>query len=244
MTTPPAGGFILVHGGEHGPWCWDEVVPLLVQPAVAVALPGRGTRAGDTIRFGLDDSARAVAEAVRLAAFDPCIVVCHSLGGLAVLAAEPLHPAPPAHRVFVSAVTPKPGTSALDALPPLFRAYLRMRLRPAVRRHQAIHLLPRPLAGAIWFHDLDPAVRDRATRRLCAESPLIPMEAVPEIPTPTDTATYLLLTRDRAVRPQVQRRMARNRGITNVRELDAAHEVMLSDPGRLADELNRIARVS
>src|SRR5215213_4163340 len=35
-------GFVLVHGGYGGAWNWDEVVPLLDAPAVAVDLPGRG----------------------------------------------------------------------------------------------------------------------------------------------------------------------------------------------------------
>jgi pimeloyl-ACP methyl ester carboxylesterase len=209
MSDSERRGFVLVHGGEHGPWCWNDLVPLLKWPAVTVALPGRDARAGDPIQFTLEDSGRLVAAAVERSAFDPCIVVCHSLGGLAVLAAELQYAEPPTHRVFISAVTPKPGANALDALPRLFRAYLRVRLGHGARRRTVLHLLPRWLAVAVWFHDLDRSRRAAAAGKLCAESPLIPLERTPDKPTPPGAATYLMLTRDRAIRPRVQRQMAR-----------------------------------
>jgi pimeloyl-ACP methyl ester carboxylesterase len=37
--------FVLVHGGSHGGWCWDKVVPLLEADghrAIAPDLPGMG----------------------------------------------------------------------------------------------------------------------------------------------------------------------------------------------------------
>jgi pimeloyl-ACP methyl ester carboxylesterase len=191
MVSKIAGGFILVHGGEHGPWCWDKVTPQLQWPAIAVALPGRNAQAGDPIRFGLDDNAQELAHTVNRAMFDPCIVVCHSLGGLTVLAAEPVYTSPPHHRVFVSALTPRPGSTGLDALPPLFRAYLRLRLKTALRKRTVLHLLPRWLAGAIWFHDLDKSQRTRATQALCAESPAIPMQRTPSTPPNGDNSTYI-----------------------------------------------------
>ena len=41
--------FLLIHGGFHGAWCWDRVVPELEQlghKAVAIDLPGHGERLG------------------------------------------------------------------------------------------------------------------------------------------------------------------------------------------------------
>jgi len=37
--------FVLIHGGWHGAWCWDRVVPLLEQAGHEVVrfdLPGHG----------------------------------------------------------------------------------------------------------------------------------------------------------------------------------------------------------
>src|SRR5262245_38816966 len=42
--------FILVHGGFHGAWCWDRVVPELEKlghEALALDLPGHGARAAE-----------------------------------------------------------------------------------------------------------------------------------------------------------------------------------------------------
>ena len=42
--------FILIHGGFHGAWCWDRVVPELERlghQALALDLPGHGERAAE-----------------------------------------------------------------------------------------------------------------------------------------------------------------------------------------------------
>ena len=39
-----ADAFVLVHGGFHDRRCWERLIPLLSRPALAVDLPGRGTK--------------------------------------------------------------------------------------------------------------------------------------------------------------------------------------------------------
>ena len=42
--------FILVHGGFHGAWCWERLVPELEacgHKALAIDLPGHGARAAE-----------------------------------------------------------------------------------------------------------------------------------------------------------------------------------------------------
>jgi len=51
-------GIVLIHGAHHGAWVWDDVVPLLSLPSLAVDLPGRGGQAGRPATagiLGLDD---------------------------------------------------------------------------------------------------------------------------------------------------------------------------------------------
>jgi pimeloyl-ACP methyl ester carboxylesterase len=203
-----------------------------------VTLPGREPT---EVRHRLRDSAEAVRDAVTSSGFDPCIVVCHSLGGLAVLAAEPLHLVQPRHRVFVSALLPRPGTAGVDALPALFRAFLRVRLGLAALRGTRIHLLPRRLVVSMWCADLDRVDTDLVLARRCVEEAGIPLEPTPGSFTHAGASTYLVLDRDRAIRPRSQLSMAANLGIEDVRHLDAGHEGMLSHPYLLADHLNRIA---
>jgi pimeloyl-ACP methyl ester carboxylesterase len=57
--------FVLIHGAGFGANCWDELIPHLDTEALAVDLPGRGTRADVSLRaITLADCADAVREDV------------------------------------------------------------------------------------------------------------------------------------------------------------------------------------
>ena len=50
--------FVLVHGAGMGANCWDPLLPFLDRPALAVDLPGRGSRADVGLAsVSLDDCA-------------------------------------------------------------------------------------------------------------------------------------------------------------------------------------------
>jgi bacterioferritin-associated ferredoxin len=240
-TAESTAGFILIHGGEHGSWCWDRVTPGLHWPAVAVDLPGRGAKAGDHVETGLSDSAAALVKAIDQSGIKPYILVCHSLGGLTVLAAEPEDVTPPAHRVFVSALAPAPGDTGLDALPVIFRWFLRLRLRRPIAAHRAVHLIPKWLAMQIWCRGLEPADRRLILSRLCAESPQIPAEPTPRSFGGAERSTYIVLEQDKAISPRLQLAMAAALGIADVRRIDAGHEAMFGHPADLAAQLNALA---
>lgn len=240
--TASTPGFVLVHGGEHGGWCWDRVVPLLEWPAIAVDLPGRGARPGDLSDGTLAGNAAHLVRAIDQAGFDPFVLVCHSLGGLTVLAAEPLHNLRPSHRVFVSALGPVPGTAGLDALPALFRWFLRVRLRRPVAAGRAVHLLPRWLAIRKWCRGLSRADQRLILSRLCPEPARIPLDRTPVEFAGAATSTYVVLEQDRAMAAGLQRRMAANLDICELRTIEAGHEAMFSHPRELASELNAIGR--
>jgi pimeloyl-ACP methyl ester carboxylesterase len=240
-VTGSRPGLIFVHGGEHGGWCWERVLPLMDWPAVAFDLPCRGARAGDRAENRLVDNATELVNSVGRSGFDPYLLVCHSFGGLTVLAAEPLHDTPPAHRVFVSALTPAPGEAGLDALPILFRTFLRLRLwRPAAAR-RAVHLIPRWLAIRIWCRGLERADQELIMSRRCAESPRIAFEPTPGRYRAAASSTHVVLDRDRAMSPRLQQSMAARLGVRDVRHIDAGHEAMFSHPGELAAALNAVA---
>src|SRR4249919_566583 len=65
--------FVLVHGAGMGASCWDRLLPHLDRPAVAVDLPGRGSRADVDLEQTdwildrvVDDSAALLTEIVDL----------------------------------------------------------------------------------------------------------------------------------------------------------------------------------
>lgn len=76
-------GIVLVHGGFHGPWCWDKLVPRLRADDVAIATP-------DTYEGPTPADPGVVQAAVdRFAEDGPVLVCAHSAGGFAVTALDP-----------------------------------------------------------------------------------------------------------------------------------------------------------
>src|SRR3990172_3370243 len=105
--------FGLVHGGFHGAWCWERVIPLLTargHAAVAMDLPS------DDPDATLSDYVATVVDA--LAAVDePVILVGHSMGGLVIPHVAQFRPV--ARLVFICAMfdnlpAPDPGADVPD----------------------------------------------------------------------------------------------------------------------------------
>src|SRR5262245_7723803 len=75
-------GFLLLHGGELGGWCWERVQPLLALPSVAVDLRPVEPTAPVRVELTLGDYVTNARRQLEDAAFDETIVVAHSLGGI------------------------------------------------------------------------------------------------------------------------------------------------------------------
>ena len=81
MTT-----FILIHGGLHGGWCWEHVVPRLEaagHKALAPNLPGMGGDPTPLEQTSLAGNADFVADLVRRQS-EPPVLVAHSMGGITI----------------------------------------------------------------------------------------------------------------------------------------------------------------
>jgi pimeloyl-ACP methyl ester carboxylesterase len=217
--------FGLVHGGAHGAWCWERLVPELERRghrSVAVDLPCEDDAAGAA------EYARVVVDALASEA-EPPALVAHSLGGLtAPLVA---HALPTRCLILVSALLPVPGRSFRD--------------------QQADEEIMFPYSGGVaglrdrFFHRCDPADAERAMARLRRQSTTpfeetTPLESWPDVP-----ASYVLGTEDRAVRPEWSRRAARERLGVEPIELDGSdHSPFLSRPAELADVLVSLAEAA
>jgi pimeloyl-ACP methyl ester carboxylesterase len=100
--------FGLIHGGCHGAWCWDLLIPELeAQGHTAVAIDLPITDAGIGARGCADIVVDRLADVT-----DPLVLVAHSMGGLVA-------PLVPSRRsvdclVFVCAVLPEPGLSLME----------------------------------------------------------------------------------------------------------------------------------
>ena len=223
--------YVLIHGGAHGAWCWDPLIPELDGSALAVDLPGRGGNPGDLEKLSLRDFAASVALDIESRGLSRVILVGHSMAGLTMPRVIEQLPERIAHAVFVSCVIPSEGQTLHEAMD--IRAD---DLTPGG--------LPPDAAREMFCNDMDEAQTRLVLGNLCPEAPGPMREPVSlaglRRPLPR---TYVKLLRDQALTPAQQDQAIRNAGPgCGVVELDAGHNAMISQPRALAGILNRIAR--
>ncbi|MEU7745485.1 alpha/beta fold hydrolase [Nonomuraea sp. NPDC049158] len=227
--------FVLIHGAGFGANCWDELIPLLNAEALAVDLPGRGTRAGaDPRTVTLADCAEAVREDVEAKDLRDVVLVGHSFAGVTVPRVLDLVPERIRHVVLVSAVVPPDGSRVLDQIDPGVRDLVEQSIAGGVY-HQT-----REGAAAILCDDMDEATTTATLDRLIDDSAALLSEVVDlsgyqrAIP-----RTYVHLTRDLCYVEELQQRsIALLR--PEVVDLDTGHMAMISAPERLAAVLNTV----
>ena len=227
--------YVLVHGAGMGASCWDRLIPHLDAPAVALDLPGRGSRRNVPIeKVTLEDCADALRETLRDVESDDIVMVAHSFAGVTVPRVMAEFAPRLRHVAFLSAVVPPDGTSVLDQIDPSVReAAFAPRSpvastagspgrtddavqRPGPRSHR---MDPRPGGRRL----LGPAHRDCGSRRPHGRGP----------------RTYIRLTKDACYPPELQERSVSIVG-GDVAYLDTGHMAMVAAPERLAQTLREL----
>src|SRR6478672_11666897 len=152
--------FVLIHGAGFGANCWDELIPHLTAEALAVDLPGRGTRAGADLRaVTLADCAEAVRENVEATDLHDVVLVGHSFAGVTVPRVLDLLPERIRQVILVSAVVPPDGSRVLDQIDPGVRNLVEQSIVGGVY-HQT-----REGAAAMLCNDMDEATAASALDR-------------------------------------------------------------------------------
>lgn len=227
--------FVLIHGAGYGADCWNELVPLLGAPTLAVDLPGRGARSGFDLRsVTLKDCAEAVVADVMARDLTDVVLVGHSFAGVTVPRVMEAIPDRIRHVVLVSAVVPPDGTRVLDQIDPAVRAAVEESLAGG------LYSQGREAAAQMLCNDMDEVTAASALDRLVDDSAALLSEQV-------DLAgfargiprTYVRLGRDQCYPAELQERSVRIVDAA-VETLDAGHLVMISAPERLAEVLRRI----
>ncbi|MGW4112625.1 alpha/beta fold hydrolase [Actinosynnema sp. NPDC004786] len=113
--------FLLVHGAWHSGRCWERVTPLLESAGhrvLAPSLTGFGDRAHllDP-EVGLDTHVEDVVSLITHHDLTGVVLVGHSYAGLVVSAAADRVPDRVAHLVYLDAMVPEDGESAMDVQP-------------------------------------------------------------------------------------------------------------------------------
>ncbi|BDB44971.1 MULTISPECIES: alpha/beta fold hydrolase [Mycobacterium] len=237
MSLP---GLVLIHGGAHAGDCWELTVAELFSRApelrvLAVDLPGRGRNEADPAKVSIADWADCVVADVDRAGLDSVVVVGHSLGGLVVTAvAAKLGAARVRELILAAAFVPPQGSSVVKnlrgPLAPLARFGSRL------GRPGSSFVMPSAAARLTFWNGLPADRRRLARKRLYPENAGVIVECVDRADLPDEVPrTWIMTLRDRALSPsQQQRCVAALGGVDTLVCLDTCHDLMYSEPERLA----------
>ena len=218
---------VLVHGGYHGAWCWEHLLPHVQAPVIAVDLPGRPGRPAPIDEVTLDDWVDAVLEDAERAGFDRFTLVGHSLGGVTITELAYRHPHRVAALVYVAGLVPGVGESAADLAPDRPRDQL---LPP----EEAI----REYSGTGMDEESFVRLRDR----LVPDAPGPYSQPISGHPTGIPR-TYVAMESDKAVPPSACEQMAARLGpAVDYHVIEGAgHTVMQTHPQELAAIINAVS---
>lgn len=221
--------FALVHGGWHGPWCWERLTPLLEDRGHDVVVPELPSEDTD---LGLEDYADTIER--ELGDADDVILVPHSLGGLVgpvVARRRPL-----SALVYLCGLVPEPGLSFGEQISGAEEPILTMEGGREIDEQGRSHW-PNPDATIrIMYSDLEPEDATWAFERLRPQAQRSQGERSPEPPAGLRVES-IIGTEDRMVSPAWSRRVARERLGVEPIEIPTGHFPMITHPELLADRL-------
>lgn len=231
MQPPTVDGVILVHGGTCAANIWDEVMPLLPFPAVAVDLPGRGSNPADLAAVTLADCVATVLAAADAAGFGEIALVGHSLGGVTITETAFLHPDRVRSAIYLGAIIPTPERSAAQLM-------LGADAPSGVMRR-----MPEEVSKPLFGNDLDEEGWASVAARLVDDAQAIMNARVSGMPLAVHRV-YIGLTDDVPVPPALVDMMIDALGPdVDRRTIEAGHMVMNSRPDALAAMLDEVVRV-
>jgi pimeloyl-ACP methyl ester carboxylesterase len=231
---------VLVHGGGHAADCWELTIDELHRQApeltvLAVDLPGRRGKPGDLYTLTIADFVESVVADIEEAGLADVVLVGHSMAGLTVPGVvTKLGSSTVREMILATAFVPPEGKALADTLTGLFK-------RIARRAASSGKLTPTPRAMARFgfFNGMTRAQRRFMVGKLYLEPPGILAENVSRRGMPGDVPrTSILTLRDRALSQKSQRRsIAAIGGVQTIIEMDTCHDLMVSEPERLAEIL-------
>ena len=234
--------FVLVHGGGHGAWCWERLVPLLTardHAAFTPVLTGVGERADEaTPATNLSTHIADVCALIEREDLREVILCGHSYGGMVITGVAGRLPDRIAELVFLDAPHPDDGACLADA-----SLGMRAAIEAGKRTEGGVEMCLFADERAMAIYGLsDPADRAWALRHLtphpwkCFIEPLR-LEHPEALAGIARTSIDCLAGLERRS-PQVRARIAAaDRRFT----IDTGHDLMITAPRELADMLGTVA---
>jgi pimeloyl-ACP methyl ester carboxylesterase len=241
--------FVLIHGGFHGAWCWERLIPELADlghDALAIDLPGHGSRRDE--RSTLADRRDAIVDVLT----PGDVLVGHSGGGYDITLAADAAPEKVRHVVYLAAGLPLEGQSVLEAtggatakgddgqievvrLKSDDTGMSRMVRRNADGRMECVSF---ELARNYFYHDCDEETAKWAYS-LFTPAPvefLVEPVSVPEFWKADLPRSYVLCLQDRAKSRAMSDAVIDRLGVAPL-TIDTSHSPFVSRPAELAELL-------
>ncbi len=220
--------FGLVHGGFHGAWCWDRLIPPLAacgHDAVAMDLPI------DDPDATLLDYVGAVVDALD-GVEEPVVLVGHSMGGLVI--PHVARSRPVERLVFICAMFDNLPDRAIEVDPD--EVVVAPFDTSTLTENGGLITVSPEGAAAGFYPDCDPVDVEWALARLRPQghAPATPLIA----PWPDVPSTVIVCTDDR--QREYQRLVVAPRLGVEPIELPGGHSPFLSRPEQLADVLSEL----
>jgi pimeloyl-ACP methyl ester carboxylesterase len=234
--------YVLVHGGGHGGWCYQRVARILraagheVYTPTLTGLGERSTLLSPAI--DLDLHVRDVVAVLHYEDLHDVVLVGHSYGGMVITGAADRAADRVGKLVFLDAANPRYGQSLVDVAGPVIEV-----TRPMGTVVDGVELVLLPAPGAAAFYGIaDPDDQTWVDARLtghpwrCFEQPLdlTNEDALWAIPQYHIICTSTVPTRDREL-------VAGARAEGRLWEIDTGHDLMITEPGAVADALLEVA---
>ena len=230
--------FVLVHGSNHGGWCWQRVTPLLEAAGHMVYAPtltGLAERADElTPEVGLATHVADIARLIEGEGLEQVTLVGHSYAGAVITGAAELVGGRLASLAYLDAFLPRDGESLMDLEPEQSRdAFLKI----AREQGDGWRLPPQESFLDRWGLT-DPADRKWVWENLTD----MPIRASTEpLSAPTGAArqlprTFIDLTSPKNPGTVTATERAREEGF-EILEIATGHDAMVSAPAALAEML-------
>jgi pimeloyl-ACP methyl ester carboxylesterase len=230
--APEVDGVILVHGGTCAADIWDEVLPLLPFPAVAVDLPGRGSNPADLATVTIDDCVAAVIATADIVGYERVALIGHSLGGITITETAMRHPDRIHAVVYLAALVPPVGSNAATLMV------------GGDMPDPVMTKMPEEVSRPMFGNDLDDEGWASVAARLVDDANGIMNARITGHPLHVHR-TYIDCTDDVPVPPALVQAMIPALGPDLVRRtIEAGHMVMNSRPDALAAVLAEVVRTA
>jgi pimeloyl-ACP methyl ester carboxylesterase len=236
--------FVLVHGAFAGGWIWGPLAERLEAAGHQVEapdLPGAGDDQTALEEVRLEHYVQRICEVLDASA-EPSILVGNSMGGVVITQTAAQRPEKVRRLIYVAAFLPADGQSLIELtqLPEgagdLVQETVVVSGDPPVgevpeetKQASNEYCTPEVSEWAVGKAGRQPIIPFTEPVRLNAEFERIPR-------------SYVITTKDRFIPPPLQRRMVKDREVTDVAELDTDHHPQLSRTEELAEALDQRAR--